>query len=584
MSPRGWMPGLAWRFFLALLLGACLPLLLLEQRLSRESEDALRRLVRDKQLALLYATSLEVKSELRQAQETLARLTALVFDARAGEETQRLSALQAQLESLPSFVAVAGYRVDGTRWFTLGEPSAAPFPAELPAWVENPTGPSLGDVLAEARAPALALAHGYADARGPQGVLLAYVSLEGLCLALKRLAADQLDLAHETLFVLDEQQRMVAHPEPARAALLESRAGMGVLQDPTQTQNTQVTHGLAMEYREPTGELKLGVLQTLEQPAWRVVVELSGERIQKPLEETRRRFITAAGGVALLGLGLAALLARGITAPLRRLVSSIRRLATRDFTARVPVESRDELGLLAQSFNHMAEALQTSEEALAREQKIRADLSRFMSPEVVEELIRHPERIRLGGERRVVTVMFADIAGFLRLAEQLPPETLVTMLNELFTIGTEIILRHGGIIDKFIGDCIMSVFGVPEAKEDHALRAVRAAEDLMRWLETGNRRWEQVYGVRLELTIGIHTGPVVAGNVGSEKRMDYTVIGDTVNIASRLEGLARPGQILLSEATRQALGDEVEVEAAGLHTVSGRSGATLVFSVKEEGA
>lgn len=584
MSPRGWMPGLAWRFFFALLLGACLPLILLEQRLSRESEDALRRLVRDKQLALLYATSLEVTSELRQAQETLARLTALVFDARAGEETQRLSALQAQLESLPSFVAVAGYRVDGTRWFTLGESSAAPFPGALPAWVENPTGPSLGEVLAEARAPALALAHGYADAQGPQGVLLAYVSLEGLCLALKRLAADQLDLEHETLFVLDEQQRMVAHPEPARAALLESRAGVGVLKSPQQTQNTQVTHGLAMEYREPTGELKLGVLQTLEKPAWRVVVELSGERIQKPLDETRRRFITAAGGVALLGLGLAALLARGITAPLRRLVSSIRRLASRDFTARVPVESRDELGLLAQSFNHMAEALQTSEEALAREQKIRADLSRFMSPEVVEELIRHPERLRLGGERRVVTVMFADIAGFLRLAEQLPPETLVTMLNELFTIGTEIILRHGGIIDKFIGDCIMSVFGVPEAKEDHALRAVRAAEDLIRWLETGNRRWEQVYGVRLELTIGIHTGPVVAGNVGSEKRMDYTVIGDTVNIASRLEGLARPGQILLSEATRQALGDEVEVEAAGLHTVSGRSGATLVFSVKEEGA
>lgn len=581
MGQRRWVPGVAWRFFGALLLGACLPLLVLEQRLSHESEDALRRLVREKQLAVLYATSLAVQSELRQAQETLARLAGLVFDARGGAENQRLAALQGQLEGLPSFVAVAGYRADGRRWFTLGERSATPFPGELPAWVESTTGPSLGAVLTEARAPALAIAQGYSDALGTHGVLLAHVSLEGLCLALKELAADQLDLTHETLFVLDEQERMVAHPEPSRAALLESRAGVGVLKE-QQSHTSGVAHGMALEYRAPDGSLKLGVLQTLKRPSWRVVVELSGARIQKPLEETRRRFLTAAAGVALLGLGLAAGLARGITAPLRRLVSSIERLATRDFSTRVPVERRDELGLLAESFNQMAEALETSEKALAREQKIRSDLSRFMSPEVVEELIRHPERLRLGGERRMVTVMFADIAGFLRLAEQLPPETLVAILNELFTIGTEIILRHGGIIDKFIGDCIMSVFGVPEAKEDHALRAVRAAEDLMRWLEAGNRRWEQVYGVRLELTIGIHSGPVVAGNVGSEKRMEYTVIGDTVNIAARLEGLARPGQILLSEATRQALGEAVEVEAAGLHTVSGRSGATLVFRVKED--
>ena len=166
---------------------------------------------------------------------------------------------------------------------------------------------------------------------------------------------------------------------------------------------------------------------------------------------------------------------------------------------------------------------------------IRTDLGRYIPGELVDQIVRRERDMGLGGTRREISVLFADVVGFTPMTEQLEPEHIVTILNELFTILTQIVFRHGGTVDKFLGDCVMALWGAPTEQSDHASRAVEAAEDMLSWLETGNERWQETFGVTIQLAIGVHCGTAVVGNIGSEKRMEYTAIGDVVNVAARLE-------------------------------------------------
>jgi class 3 adenylate cyclase len=227
----------------------------------------------------------------------------------------------------------------------------------------------------------------------------------------------------------------------------------------------------------------------------------------------------------------------------------------------------------------MAADLDGYEKRVVEETRIRTDLGRYLSAEVVEGIIHRTIELELGGERREVTVLFADVVAFTPLTEAHPPEQVVATLNELFTILTEIVFRHGGIVDKFIGDSVMAVFGAPRAVPDSAVAAARAAEEMLAWLETGNVRWRKQLGRDLELAIGMNTGEVVAGNLGSERRMEYTVIGDVVNTAARLETLARPGQVLMTEATQRRLGEAFEVEPLGEHALPGRKKPLVIYAL-----
>jgi class 3 adenylate cyclase len=270
---------------------------------------------------------------------------------------------------------------------------------------------------------------------------------------------------------------------------------------------------------------------------------------------------------------------------LRSLTRATQLLAKREFEKVEPALSArmDEFGQLARSFNQMSLDLKAYECKLIQETQVRSALSRYLPSDIVENLIRNPSALKLGGERRFVTVLFCDVVGFTYISESLPPETIVSLLNELFSIATEIIHKRRGIIDNFIGDRIMAVWGIPESHPDDAKMALLAAEDLRRWLEVGNRRWRQKWGIEIQLAMGMHSGMAVAGNIGSEKRMAYTVIGDTVNIAARLEGSAQGGQILLSEETRSLLKEDTSssFKRVGDKTLRGKSATTLIYEVLE---
>ncbi len=210
---------------------------------------------------------------------------------------------------------------------------------------------------------------------------------------------------------------------------------------------------------------------------------------------------------------------------------------------------------------------------------LRTMFSRYMSEEVLQHLLEHPEKVRLGGERRYLTLFFSDLAGFTTISEGMAPERLVQLLNEYLSAMTDIILAEQGTVDKFEGDAIMAFWGAPLPQADHALRACRAALAQQAALVDLNRRFAEQGWPPLACRIGLHTGEAVVGNLGSRKRFDYTVIGDTVNLASRLEGLNKfyGTNILASETTVQDCQGLIEFLEVDWVAVKGREQPVAVF-------
>lgn len=211
----------------------------------------------------------------------------------------------------------------------------------------------------------------------------------------------------------------------------------------------------------------------------------------------------------------------------------------------------------------------------------RSRFERFLPKQVVDTMISGKHDIELGGREAEVTVLFTDIRGFTTLCEKMPPLEVLTLLNEYFSAVTAVVFRHEGTLDKYIGDAVMAVFGAPVGDPDDAKKAVRCALDIREVVERINGEREKKQLPRITLGVGLHTGVVVAGTLGSMERMDYTVIGDAVNVASRVEGLTRAvnTDILVTSATAKAAGDGFVFEEAGEINVKGRKEAVKVLKV-----
>ena len=213
--------------------------------------------------------------------------------------------------------------------------------------------------------------------------------------------------------------------------------------------------------------------------------------------------------------------------------------------------SQEDLELITAVAAQIAVTVETvkAHTRLAREEVARANYSRFMPEYVVKQLLEKPDSFKLGGINQTVTVLFADIRGFTTLSENENPERVVGLLNRYFTAMSEIIFEFGGTLDKYIGDGLMAIFGAPTATPDDARNALKTAVAMQRRLLSLNTELSEEGYAQVFIGIGLHTGEATIGYIGSEKRSEYTAIGDTVNLASRLESNARPGQILVSEAT-----------------------------------
>ncbi|WP_018954316.1 adenylate/guanylate cyclase domain-containing protein [Thioalkalivibrio sulfidiphilus] len=267
-----------------------------------------------------------------------------------------------------------------------------------------------------------------------------------------------------------------------------------------------------------------------------------------PLEATTRRAIGLVTGATLL-MALLASLAAGIlgkrlSRPIDDLMDASRAIGAGNYGFRFTERRNDEIGHLMESFNELARGL-------LEKSQVEAALSRYVSPGVARQILDNLEQVQLGGRHVEGTVLFADIAGFTSLSERLPPARVADLLNEYFGYITRIATHHQGTIDKFIGDCAMVVFGVTDPDPDHHVHALQCALMLQRLVARLNRQRDARGEPRVEFRIGINSGEMLAGNLGASDRMQYTVVGDTVNLASRLMGIAEPGQIVVRDEMMQ---------------------------------
>lgn len=221
------------------------------------------------------------------------------------------------------------------------------------------------------------------------------------------------------------------------------------------------------------------------------------------------------------------------------------------------------------------------EERLRRNRMVSA-FKKYVAPQVVDQLVRQDKfEITLGGENRDIAVMFVDIRGFTSMSEELSPEQVVDILNEYLTLTTSAIFEHGGTLDKFIGDATMGIFNAPFDLDDYVYRAILTALDIVNGTQELNDRLLERFGKTVRFGIGIHCGPAVVGNVGCGFRMDYTAIGDTVNTASRLEGSAAGGQILVSSDVYELLKDRIKANNIGNLRLKGKENELTVYEVTD---
>jgi adenylate cyclase len=262
------------------------------------------------------------------------------------------------------------------------------------------------------------------------------------------------------------------------------------------------------------------------------------------------------GLAATLGLGFAFLVSGGITRPVRQLLEGTREIEAGRLDKSLTVSTRDEIGELSAAFNRMVEQLR-------RNQRIRETFGRYIDPKIAEGLIDRPDVAATDGQRRVMTVMFCDLQGFSSMSEGMTPQGLVKIVNCYFSTMSAPIRENRGIIDKYIGDAIMAYWGPPFIEElREEVFACNAAIEMVRRLPDLQRRIPELLGLRkistqFDIRIGVATGEVLAGSIGSELMMNFTVMGDAVNLASRLEAAnkAYRSRILLSETTANAVGD-----------------------------
>ncbi len=279
-------------------------------------------------------------------------------------------------------------------------------------------------------------------------------------------------------------------------------------------------------------------------------VSFSKEYIQNRVHIAIRS-VAVLAALGILAVSIVSIpIASGLLRPVFRLFKGTQEITMGNLDYRIPEIRKDELGDLVKSFNRMASELKKKE-------ILKGVFNRYVSPDVADEILKDPERIRLGGERRVITVFFADIRGFTAFSSSMSPEEIVELLNRYFTLITETIFRFEGTIDKFIGDAVMGVFGSPIQSDRHLEQGIKAAVAVKKATERVNASRAARNLTPINVGIGLDSGTVIVGNMGSHLRMDYTAVGEAVNIASRLTGLARGGEILVAEAVYNAVSDNV---------------------------
>jgi len=297
----------------------------------------------------------------------------------------------------------------------------------------------------------------------------------------------------------------------------------------------------------------------------------------------------------LLAALLLFILSSTLTRPLNHVVDTMKEIIlSGDLDRSVPIKFNDEIGQLAQTFNLMVKELNKAQKniknyalkavlAQKNEMKIRNIFQKYVPQDLIDQFFKNPESM-LVGDTRKLSILFSDIRSFTTISENMKPDELVHSLNDYFSVMVDLILQRNGIVDKYIGDAIMAFYGAPVAHQDDALQSVHSALDMMREVKDFNHRQVQNGRPEFRIGIGINYGDVTVGNIGTDKKMDYTVIGDSVNLASRLEGLTKEykTELVISEFLQKEIEGSLMTRLLDVVAVKGKKSGVKIYTVADK--
>ena len=327
---------------------------------------------------------------------------------------------------------------------------------------------------------------------------------------------------------------------------------------------------------------------------WFLLVSEERDTFYSQINEISRRTIIILIASTILTMIMILLFARYLTNPLTTVVGTMQDIITySDMSKRVVVEYHDEIGKLAHTFNLMVGELERAYNqiksfafkavlAQKREHKIRNIFQKYVPEDVIDQFFKNPEAM-LVGENRVISILFSDIRGFTSISERMMPDDLVSSLNRYFGFMVDIILDRKGVVDKYIGDAIMAFFGAPVKHDDDALQSVLAGIEMGEALKNFNKHQREIEKPEFQIGVGINYGVVTVGNIGTEKKMDYTIIGDMVNLASRMEGLTKKYQqpLLITESLYLKVKDDLPTRLLDTVAVKGKTRGVRIYTVEK---
>ena len=372
-----------------------------------------------------------------------------------------------------------------------------------------------------------------------------------------------------TGYLVDARGRLLAHPDPGLMGMAPLLDAVPIVAEMLKGESSNYQK----RYEDPrSGETMLGAFHRVGFGGMGVIAEVPEDKALEAPRTAQYRAMLVAMAVICVAFFLGFLLSDSITWPIKQLALAAHRISQGDFAIRLHPTTRDEVAELSVAFNRMAKGLEVREHQIQNIRKLH-------DPEVLQKLL--SGELTLGGEHRQATILFSDIRGFTTMSEQMKPQEVLEMLNEYMTRMVQIIRTHGGIVDKYVGDAIMAVWGVPIGHAHDTFNAVRAClamrEELARLNELRLSRGQPV----LRIGMGLNCGEVIAGNVGSEERMEYTVIGDPVNVAARVESMTKVlgTDLLVDCSVRDLVPDLFIFDVPQNVTVKGKSTQLEVYKV-----
>lgn len=379
------------------------------------------------------------------------------------------------------------------------------------------------------------------------------------------------DPSERTQYLIDRNGELLAHKDEQKAISRLIMAKYPIVQKAL----TQKSPQFQTKFIDPDSEKNFFGAAVKTAYGVTVISQTSEETILEVSQEVKRRAIFVAGSAVSMAIFFIFLFSMTLTSPIEKLAEMINLVSKGNFDvkARSQVKSSDEVGDLAEAFDHMTEGLKERD-------KVKNLFSKFHGSSVAEDLIN--KDIGVGGQSKEVVVFFSDIRGFTAFSEKRTPEEVVEMLNEYFGVMVKIINQNGGVVDKFIGDAIMAVWGAPHSTDRDAHKAVRACLEMRKALAELNERRIARNQPPINIGMGLHAGAAISGTIGSDERMEYTVIGNTVNTASRIEASTKAfgADLLISDTVIEKVGEDFKIELAGAAEVKGRSEALKMFKVR----